>query len=75
MMCDHSNLWLIDRRLPYDCRVLISDFLPRIVLERCHICGLPVVMGDRRGRMHVLSHIACTESIILCCECFELLHE
>lgn len=58
--------------MPFDCCTIISEFLPSIVCERCFMCGLSVVMKDKKGRMHFRQHIACTESIILCCECFEI---
>ena len=57
--------------LPEDCRGIIREFLPVHVHERCCACGLPVVMGDRRGRVHYRRDMACTEGTILCSACFE----
>ena len=62
-------------RLPLDCRSIIAEFLPQTVLERCHVCGFALVMLDRRGRVHLDPHIVCTESIALCCECYEQLYQ
>lgn len=62
-------------RIPTDCLRVVSAHLPSVVEERCHVCGLGVVFSDRRGRRHYDPHIVCTESVVLCPECFESFYE
>lgn len=57
--------------LPQDCLSVIREFMPLFVMERCFSCGMPVVMTDSRDRMHFATHIACSEAMIACEECFE----
>lgn len=57
--------------IPDDCLRVIRDFLPLFTLERCFMCGTAVIRKDRRNRLHFEPHIACTESVILCSDCFE----
>lgn len=57
--------------IPDDCRMIISEFMPAIIYDRCHVCGLTVIMKDKRGRLHFDAHIVCTEHLIVCVDCFE----
>ena len=57
--------------IPDDCKYIIDEFLPSITEEFCYVCGLPLVMKDRRNRLHFHKYIICTESVIVCTECFE----
>ena len=61
-------------RLPDDCARIIHTFLPTIVVERCFICGTPVLMLDRSGRTHYEKGIACTEALSMCADCFDTLY-
>ena len=73
-MLDNRNsfyLFLSATIVPCDCQRIIHEFLPIRVEERCFVCGIPVVMLDSRNRAHFEPHLACTESIIMCAECYE----
>ena len=65
----------VSASMPFDCHIMILQYLPSIVVERCHVCGIPVVMRDKRNRMHFEPHIVCTESVLVCGECFECFYE
>ena len=56
---------------PADCRDVGYDFLPVFIVERCHVCGVAVVLRVRRDRMHFFSFV-CTEALVVCDECYEL---
>lgn len=59
-------------KLPLDCRSIIQEFLPNEIVERCYMCGLVLLMKDRRERLHLMSqHFVYTESVLVCLECFE----
>lgn len=61
--------------IPMDCQMIIQEFLPHSVSERCYMCGFGIIMKDKRGREHFHAHIVCTESVFLCEECFEMFYE
>ena len=68
-------LYFVQPFIPLDCRLVIYDYIPSIIIQRCHVCGLVIVMKDRRNRLHVSSHIVCTEAVVVCEECFECFYE
>jgi len=57
--------------LPSDCCYLIYQYLPRYIVDRCHTCGVPLVLKDKRNRLHYEPFIVCTESILVCDICYE----
>ena len=61
--------------LPEDCHRMIREYLPRDVLERCHVCGKGLVLLDGHKRLHFETHIVCTESVLVCDDCFECFYE
>ena len=64
---------LIHTELSEDCLNVIREFMPLYVIERCFTCGVPVIMADARGRLHFEAYVACSEAVIACAECFEIL--
>lgn len=67
-------LWT-HQHIPEDCHRMIHEFIPHIVEDRCHACGLALVLRDKRMRQHFEPHLVCTETIIVCTECFEMFYE
>lgn len=59
-------------KIPQDCLSIVCEFLPYYIQERCHMCGTPVVMSDHRGRLHFGAHIVCSDTVIVCAECFDV---
>lgn len=66
-----AAILLHSMHIPEDCRRIVYDFLPVWIDERCHICGTAVVLRDRRHRTHFYP-LVCTESLVLCGDCYEM---
>ena len=58
-------------QLPSDCHSIIRDFMPSIISERCLFCGIVVLKEDKHGRVHTVYNFACTESLVVCYDCYD----
>jgi hypothetical protein len=64
-ICAHPHI-------PCDCHQIITEYHPSFLEDRCYMCGIGLIILEKRIRRHFEPHVVCGNSIVLCTDFFEL---